>query len=499
MKKIRSADLVIGLDSSTTGCKALALDRRGRVAAQASRPIPLSSPKPNWYEQDPSDWWRAARSALGAVTRAVGPERVAALAVSNQRETFVPLDANGRPLRPAVIWLDARCKDEVAQFADGIGRRKILSITGKPADYAPVVYRLAWMKKHEPKLFAKTAVFCDVHAFLVWKLTGAFRTSRSSADPLGLFDLRKKRWSPVILKALGLTPERLPEAFAPGQVLGEVSPAAARETGLKPGTLVVAGGGDGQAAGLGVNALSGVRAYLNLGTAVVAGVYGEACRTSPAFRTLFACADEGYYYECSLRAGTFAVDWLVKNVLGLDPQADPAVYRRLEEGARRLPPGGDGLFHLPYLCGVMNPYWDMDARGAFAGLSAAHGRFHLYRAVLEGIAFEQALALRAVEKATGETVRELAAIGGGTSNGLWLKILADVTGKTICLPANTEASALGAGIAAAYAAGWHGSFRQAAAAMTRIRRVIRPDRENRKKYKALFDRYQKIYPSVKNI
>ncbi len=495
--KTGAAGLVIGLDASTTGAKALALDRDGRVVAQATHPIPLSSPRPNLYEQDPADWWKAARLTLGSVARAVGAERISALAVSNQRETFVPLGPNGRPLRPAIIWLDERCKGEVEPFSRKIGKRKILAITGKPADYAPVVYRLAWMKRHEPRLFERTGMFCDVHAYLSGKLTGGFRTSWASADPLGLFDLRSKRWSPVILKALGLSPNRLPEALRPGAVLGEITPAAARECGLAAGTSVVAGGGDGQAAGLGVNALCGARAYLNLGTAVVAGVFGDACRTSTAFRTLIACADSGFYYECSLRSGSFAIDWLVKNVLGLDPKTDPGVYSRLEEGARRLGPGSDGLFHLPYLCGVMNPYWDMDARGAFTGLSSSHGRYHLYRAVLEGIAFEQALALSAVEGAVGEPVRELVAIGGGASNALWLRILADVTGKSICLPANTEASALGAGIAAAVGAGWFGSFAEAAAAMTVVKKIIEPDPKNRKVYRELFEKYRLIYPSLK--
>ncbi|MBN2352682.1 MAG: hypothetical protein JXD23_08960 [Spirochaetales bacterium] len=497
MKTERAADLVIGLDSSTTGCKALALDRRGRVVARAARFIPLSSPRPNWYEQDPEDWWTAARRALRLVARSVGPERVVALAVSNQRETFAALGKNGRAIRPAIVWLDERCQDEVGAFADAVGRRRIMTITGKPASQSPVVYRLAWMKKHEPKLFTRAAVFCDVHAYLAWKLTGVFKTSWASADPFGLFDLREKRWSPVILQTLGLPADRLPETFAPGSVLGAVSPAAARACGLAAGTIVAAGGGDGQAAGLGVNALSGERAYLNLGTAVVAGVFGAACRTDTAFRTLTACADSGYYFECSLRAGTFAIDWLVRNTFGLDPKTDPGVYRRLENGARRIAPGCDGLFHLPYLCGVMNPYWDIDARGAFTGISSAHGRFHLYRAVLEGIAFEQALALRAVERATGEPVRELVAIGGGTANRLWLGILADVTGKTIRLAAETEASALGAGIAAAMAAGWFPGFKQAGKAMTGVKAAVLPDPKNRNIYRPLLEKYASIYPGLK--
>jgi sugar (pentulose or hexulose) kinase len=488
---------VIGLDSSTTGTKAIAFDKKGNAVARASEPIPLSSPQPNYYEQDPKDWWLSAQKALRKITRQIDPDRIAALAVSNQRETFVPLGRNGKCLRPAILWLDERCKDEVEPFSQKIGKDKIHRITGKPADYAPVVYRLAWMKRHEPDLFRKIQMVCDVHTYLVWKLTNSFKTSWASADPLGLFDLKNKRWSPVILNALKLTEAQLPMAYCPGTVIGRISKAASARTGLSTETLIVAGGGDGQAAGLGANALIPERAYLNLGTAVVAGVYGTRYKTSNAFRTMSAVSEGGYYYECSLRAGTFAIDWLIKNILNLEPAKQPGIYKQLENEARRIPAGSDGLLHLPYLCGAMNPYWDINARGAFVGLSSSHRRGHLYRSILEGIAFEQLFAINAVEKNIGTTVREFVTIGGGATSDLWCHILADITGKNICLPQNTEASGLGAGIAAAVGAGWYPTFKQAAQAMTGVEKTIKPDRQNHEKYRRQFAVYKKIYPGLK--
>jgi sugar (pentulose or hexulose) kinase len=180
-------NLVIGVDSSTTGTKAFAFDKNGSVVAHTNESISLFSPQPNYYEQDPGDWWLSVRKTLRKITSLIDPERVVTLAISNQRETFVPLNRDGDALRRAIIWLDERCKDEVEPFSQKIGQRQIHRITGKPADYAPVVYRLAWMKKHEPDLFWKIAMICDVHTYLVWKLTGSFKTSWASADPLGLF------------------------------------------------------------------------------------------------------------------------------------------------------------------------------------------------------------------------------------------------------------------------------------------------------------------------
>lgn len=239
--------LVIGLDCSTTGTKAIAFDRKGNVAARAHEPISLFSPRPHYYEQDPNDWWLSTQKVLREITRRIGPERISALAVSNQRETFVPLDKDGNCLRPAIIWLDERCKDEVESFAQEIGKSRIHRITGKPPDYAPVVYRLAWMKKHEPELFKNIGMICDVHTYIVRKLTNAFKTSWASADPLGLFDLKNKRWSDLIVNALELKEDQFSEAYRPGTILGKFSNEASTLTGLSVDTSVVAGGEIGRA------------------------------------------------------------------------------------------------------------------------------------------------------------------------------------------------------------------------------------------------------------
>jgi sugar (pentulose or hexulose) kinase len=211
-----------------------------------------------------------------------------------------------------------------------------------------------------------------------------------------------------------------------------------------------------------------------------------------------SCSESGYYFECSLRAGTLAVDWFIKRILKIDPLRQPDIYEQLEREARLVAAGSDGLLHLPYLCGSMNPYWDMNARGAFMGLSASHHRGHMYRSILEGIAFEQLLAIHSVEKAIGRKVLSLVAIGGGATSDLWCHIFADITGKNICLPKNTEASALGAAIAAAVGAGWHSSFQEAANAMTGILKKIKPDPNNYRKYQELFPIYKRLYPCLKN-
>ena len=355
------------------------------------------------------------------------------------------------------------------------------------------------MQENEKDLFSKVAKFCDVHSYLVFKLTGHYRTSWASADPIGLFDLENKKWSPDILNQLNITTEQLPETFRPGSLLGYVTKEAAKATGLKYGTKVIAGGGDGQSAGLGVNALIPERAYLNLGTAVVSGTFSKNYIVDRSFRTMASCSEDGYYCETSLRSGTFLIDWFIQKILKIAPARKPDIYRQLEVEAGKIEPGSKGLMVLPYWNAVMNPYWDPDARGCIIGLSPEHNRGHLYRAILEGIAMEQSLATLAVEKATGKKTEEFAIIGGGAKSDLWRQIIADTSGKKVLVMSTDEASTLGAGISAAVASGWFHTFEDAAKNMVQVTGITEPDPHNVEIYKNKLITYKKIYPAVREI
>ena len=490
-------NLVVGLDSSTTATKAIAWRRDGTIAGHGRSPIPLLSPGHNRYEQDPEDWWRSACGALQGLFQKVAPSDVAAIAIANQRETFVPLGQDGHPVRPAIVWLDQRCEEEVAWLAGRVGSERIHQITGKPPDMGPVAYRIAWMLRHEKGLFERTVMFADVHAYLARRLTGTFQTSWASADPLGMFDLEEEAWSPEILSALDLSRERLPQAACPGTVIGTVGESAAATTGLHPGTLVVAGGGDGQAAGLAVNSLSRERAYLNLGTAVVSGVYSNEYRIGRAWRTMGSCTGRGFYLETSLRAGTFLTDWFAHHVCQA-AEGDRSIFEQLEAEAAAVPIGSGGLLTLPYWGAVMTPYWDPRARGCFVGLSGSHRRGQLYRSLLEGIALEQALVTGMIEDATGMRAKEFVAIGGGAASDLWCQIMADATATTVRRSRTVEASSLGAAICAAAGAGWYSNAVEAAEAMSdNTLRDTQPSSEACARYAELFGIYRELYPTLR--
>ncbi|WP_035484712.1 xylulokinase [Geminicoccus roseus] len=492
--------LVIGIDSSTTATKAIAWDRSGQVVVEGRAKLPMANPAPGWFEQDPEDWWASAAEAIRQVTAAVDPARIEALSIANQRETFAVLDQEGNALRPGVLWLDERCGEDVHLLVQRHGVEAIRRITGKTPDPTPALYGLSWLARHEPEILARAAHVVEVHGFLTHRLTGERATSWASADPLGVYDMAARSYSAELTSPLGLGPDRFFDARRPGEVLGQVTAVAARATGLLEGTRVVAGGGDGQCGGLGCGVIETGRAYCNLGTATVSGVWAGRYMVDAGWRTMNSVSGEGFINELCLRTGTFLTDWFVNNLFGLDGAADPEAYQRLEAEAASVPVGSCGLLLTPWWLGSMTPYWDNEARGVMIGLSAEHGRGHFYRAMMEGIALEQALGIGKIEAALGVPVTEIVAIGGGSRSDLWCQILADSIGRPVLRSSTVEASSLGAGICAAVGAGWFDGMKEAVASMTgRIERRIEPDALRHDRYRELLALFERLYPQLRSI
>ncbi|MEM6432198.1 MAG: FGGY-family carbohydrate kinase, partial [Deinococcota bacterium] len=349
---------------------------------------------------------------------------------------------------------------------------------------------------HEPENYRQTARFVEVHGYLAHKLTGEAKTSWASADPLGVFDIHSHSYAEPILDFLQLADHQFMPAYATTTLLGQVTKTAAEATGLVEGTLVAAGGGDGQAAGLGLSAIFPERAYLNLGTAVVSGIYSATAMVDNACRTLVACGEAGYILETCLRSGTFLLTWFTETFLD-DPSN--VNWQALEDAAAKVPLGSEGLLLLPHWSGSMTPHWDVRAKGAMIGLGSSHKRPEIYRAVLEGIALEQATMTADVERLSGTPLRELVLTGGGANNRLWCQMLADVLAKPLYLSRTTEASNLGAAIAAAVAADWYEDTATAAHEMTSLGECFEPQPDSQARYQELFKIYKQMYASITDI
>jgi xylulokinase len=484
---------VVALDASTTACKVLAFDVDGEVVATARTPISKASPRPGWQEQDPEAWWQGTCEALRHLATEIPVADVAAFGITHQRETFACFDGDDRALRPAILWLDTRATDQVRR----LGSEEVHRLSGKPPSTTPSLYKLAWLAEHEPGVLDRAVMIADSHAYLVRRLTGRWATSWASADPMGIVDLRTFTYAPALLDLIGLDEDRLPELVAPGTVVGGLSADAAAATGLPAGLPVVAGAGDGQCAALGAAVTEEGSACLNLGTAITLGRHAGTYHTSLAFRTLASPIAGTWTLESTITSGALALDWFRREVAR---DVTEAGQRQLEEAAAAVEPGADGLLFLPYLTRADTPYWDGSARGAWVGLRERHGLPHMYRAILEGMAFELRMLVRIVDAELGIATHAIRAMGGGAQSGLWMRVLVDILEKPVEVATHAEATALGAAILAAASArlDGEGDVATTATRMSLGWRAIAPsgDGAASERYRHLAAQYERLYPAL---
>ena len=492
-----SGDLVVGVHCSTTAAKAVVWDQAGTAMASSRRSFELDHVRSGWVEQHAPDWWSATSAAIADAVSKVGGDRIAAIAVTQQRETFVCLDKEAKPIRPAISWMDIRATAEVEAF----GTDDVHRITGKPPNPTPAWYKLLWLKSHEPETIERAAHVVDVAGFLVHKFTGEWVTSSACADSLGLVDLQRHDYDDRLLAMAGLDRTKVSRLLPPGSVAGGLTAEVATQLGLRKDLPVVIGAGDGQSAGLGCNVTRPGRAYLNIGTGTVSGVYADAYSYTKNYRTLGGAVPGTYILESFIGGGTQNIAWFIEQISDLDakrlkPGETPELL--LEAMAANIPEGSGKLLCLPYWAGAMTPYWDGHARGAFVGLSGAHGKAHMYRAMLESLALEERLLITGVEAATNIKIDEIVLMGGGSRNRLLCQIIANVLGRSLKSAREKESTALGAGIHAAAAVGLHKDIRAAADAMTGTENTFEPDSKSHSRYADIFEAYRSMYPGLKN-
>ena len=497
-----SEPLILAVDSSTTATKAIVVDPQGRTVSQGRASYGLATPAQGFYEQDAEDWVAASHSAIGQAVASLSDadrRRVAGICVTPQRQTFVLCDDDGAPRRRAILWLDGRAGDQVLR----LGSDRVHELSGMVPDVTPSFYKLAWLAEHEPDVLVGADRVAGVHAYLVHAFTGEWIDSRATADSLGLFDMAGLTWADDLLELAGVRRDQLPELGDAASVLGEVRGSVARGWGLPGPIPVVAGCGDGQAAGLGAGVTRPDEGYLNLGTAVVAGVHSPEYQWGRSYRTDAAGLPGQYVLEVVQNSGAHLTGWF-RAELG-DPALRGAPDAELERAASEVPAGSDGLVTLPYWNAVQSPYWDPRARGAMVGFTGTHTRAAMYRSVLEGISLEAARNMRALEADTGTRVTTLRIMGGGQRSPLWRSILASCLGVPLETCAGEEVSALGAA-AMGMAAVTGTDVAATARAMAASGDVTEPDPDLVERYAAigsvqgeLYDRLSDLFPRLQEL
>lgn len=445
------ANLVsIGIDLGTSGLKAIALTPDGRGVAESSASYPLLTPQPGWTEQHPQDWVNAARDVLKSLSGELAAKgfEVVAIGLSGQMHGAVFLDAGGDVIRPAPLWNDQRTANACLEIERAVPRADLIQRTGNPAVTGFQLPKLVWLRAAEPENFARVRHVLLPKDYLGYAMTGNLVTEPSDASGTGALNLKSRDWDADVLGALRLEKNVFPTVIPSHGVVGTLSSDWARDTGLPDGLPVIAGAGDnaGAAIGLGLsNASMGVGS-VSLGTSGVIFVPLEAPTPDPEGRVhLFCHADGGYHLLGVTLAAAGSLQWF------RDSLAPGVAFDDLMAEAEAVPGGAEGVSFMPYLAGERSPWLDPALRGAWLGLSLAHTRGHMTRAILEGVAFSL--------RDTLEVMRPLApltkalAIGGGSRSALWLSIVGNALGVRFEKPALEEGPARGAAILGLVGAG----------------------------------------------
>ena len=488
--------MLLGIDVSTTGAKALLIDHDGRVVSSAITPLNLSTPHPLWSEQDPREWWTATTNSIkqALTTANASGDDVTAIGLTGQMHGLILLDAQREVLRPAILWNDQRCGAECDEIRARIGRAKLVQITGNDALTGFTAPKILWVETHEPEIYRRTRHVLLPKDYIRYKLTGTLAMDKADGSGTMLFDLRKRTWSPEILSALNISPDWLPLTFEGPEITGEITPEAAAVTGLSPGTPVVAGGGDQSAQAVGTGVVRPGTIAVTLGTSGVVFAATESALIEP---------DGRLHAFCHAVAGRWHLMGVMLSAAGSlqwyrDKLACDRNFAELVDEAARVPAGSEGLIFLPYLSGERTPHPDPFARGAWIGLTTRHGAAHLTRSILEGVAFGIKDMFCLMRDAGLGTIEEVRVSGGGAKSLLWRQILADILGAELVTVNTTEGAAFGAALLAGVSAGvWADVDTACAHTITTHDRII-PNNETSAIYESLYEQYQRLYPTLKS-
>lgn len=480
----------IGIDLGTSACKLLLMDEAGRIENVVSRTYGVEFPRPGWSQQDPDLWWDAVRDGVPELLAGFDASQVRGIGCGGQMHGLVALDAQDRPVRPAILWNDGRTAEQVSYLNGAVGRERLLELAGNIAYAGFTAPKLLWMREHEPELFAQIEHVMLPKDYVAHRLTGAYTTDVSDAAGTLLLDVERRAWSPEMLELCGLRAGQLPDLHESYEAVGAVAPEVARELGLPGGVVVAAGAGDNAAAAVGCGCVGSGAMNISLGTSGTVFIPLARYSAGVGDRIHEFCHADGTWHlmGCILSAASCNA-WWCDDILGAQ---DMGVEQAAIDPAR-IPAGLP--YFLPYLMGERTPHNDVDARGSFVGMSMATTRADMTRAVFEGVAFAVRDSVE-IARSLGADIAAATVCGGGTKSAAWLQILADVLGIELVLPKTEQGPGYGAAMLAAVASGVYASVAECADAIVRERGRVHPDASVRAVYEERYRAWRGLYASL---
>ncbi|MEM2122955.1 MAG: FGGY family carbohydrate kinase [Candidatus Bathyarchaeia archaeon] len=477
-------------DIGTSSVKTKLYNLEGEAIGSVRREYKLNYPGPGWVEAHPDIIWSAFQASVRRLLKSVGIDSgsIECISISGMTPSCLPVDKNGDPLRPALIWCDSRATEECNWIRDSISLEMIHRVSGNmvaPYFGGP---KWLWFKNNEAMLFGKAWKLLQCNSYIVYRLTGEAVIDYSQAGLCApFFDIRRKSWSYEICNMLGFDMDILPEIFSSFQVVGETS-ASCRSLGLKGGIPVVAGGGDFACSALGCGVFNVGDACQMLGTAGDFIIPTRGDRFDP--RLVNTIHVDGNYVSFGNVLAGGVVSWY-RGILATFAKGNDIDFQTLEREARRIPPGSEGLIVLPQLIGGIAPEWDLYRRGVIFGISTSHGPFHIYRAILEGVAYALRYILEIALEA-GAKVKSVVAVDGGAKSRLWRRILADAMNLPLTYYISGRDATMGDAALAAKGLGYISGFHVVRGWLGEAE-VDEPDPQIHKEYISYYQLYREIY------
>ncbi len=487
----------MGMDVGTGGTRAVVVNAAGKLMGSASSAhAPFRAEHPGWAEQDPEDWWRAAKEAIVAAIAATPEPRepIAALALTGQMHGAVMLDENGQVLRPSLIWCDTRTQPECDWLTEKIGRERLIELTCNPALPNFTLTKLLWVKTHQPDIFAKIRHVMCPKDYVRYRLTDEFAIDVQEASGTLLLDVTNRRWSSEVAEAAGIPESWLPSVFESPEVCARISGEASALTGLKAGTPVAAGAGDQGAGAVGMGILQPGSVSATIGTSgVVFAATAQPTKDPHGRLHTFCHAVPGLWHVMGVtQSAGLSLSWLKETFFAGQS------YDQLSADAARIPPCSQGVEWAPYLLGERTPHLDPYVRAAFAGIDASHTAAHFVRAVLEGVAYSLKDTFTLFAE-LGIPVTGIRLGGGGARGDLWRRIQAGIYAHTVEVLTAEEGGAFGCALMAGVAAGHWANLDEACAQAIEVAQRIEPAADDVAAYKAGYAHWRKLYPALRSM
>lgn len=505
-------DLILAIDNGTQSVRALLFDLRGQMVARSQIPIePYFSTQPGWAEQHPATFWDAVCQACrglwaqAAGNPAIDKAAVRGVTLTTQRATVVNLDARGEPLRPAILWLDQRRAEGIPPVGGWWGLAFRAVRARDTVAYLQAEAEANWIRTRQPEIWDRTHKYLLLSGYLTYRLVGEYVDSVGAQVGYIPFDYKRHAWGRSWdwkWRAIPVRPEQLPRLVPPASLLGAITPAAAAATGIPAGLPLIAAAADKACEVLGSGCLEPHIAGLSYGTAATINTtHTRYIEVIPLIPPYPAAVPDAYNLELQIYRGYWMVKWFKQQFghreMALAEELDIQPESLLDELVNQVPPGSEGL--------VLQPYWSPgvrvpgpEARGAIIGFSDMHTRAHMYRAILEGLAYALREGKERSEKRSGVPITELRVSGGGSQSDAALQLTADIFGLPTARPHTYETSGLGAAMDAAVGLGLHPDFSTAVREMTRVSRVFEPDPDTHRAYDRLYrEVYRQMYGQLK--